>query len=423
MANTRSVFEGTVLHEINIEALRSFTTVFYLGNAQLKQKQLLSIGSLKTVQTYKKDAFKKLNSFRKEINDWAFGWINYDVKNELENLSSLNPMQFNNPLMYFAQPKIVFEIEGKNIKCHYFEEHHSEEDIIQLTEQIWSDQKARATTIPSIQFEPTLTKSNYIKQVESLKRHIRRGDIYEANFCQIFKANGSINPYQSYETLIRSSPTPFSAFVQLDNYFTLCASPERFVKKEGNKITSQPIKGTIERGATQKEDLEKKVQLQKSKKDQTENVMIVDLVRNDLSKVAAKGTVTVDELFGIYSFEQVHQMISTISCQIADNQDGVSAIEALFPIASMTGVPKIRAMELIEEHEDFQRELYSGCIGYFTPSHDFDFNVVIRSLFYNSTSRSLSYAAGGAIIDASDPEAEYDESILKAKAITNLFSD
>ena len=221
--------------------------------------------------------------------------------------------------------------------------------------------------------------------------------------------------------LSQHSPAPFSSFFRLNEHFILCASPERFLQKKGNKILSQPIKGTIKRGETIEEDQLLKQTLRNNLKEQSENVMIVDLVRNDLSHIAKDGSVKVDELFGIYTFPQVHQMISSISCEIKESIDAIDVIKACFPMGSMTGAPKVKAMELIDLYESSKRGVYSGSIGYFSPNGDFDFNVVIRSILYNDNKQKLSFSVGSAITHHSVPEEEYQETLIKAKAIFEVL--
>lgn len=424
MAKQRHSISFAVDALICIEALKNFDPVFYLGNSNSSNKQLLAIGVIGEFKPTRGKSFSKLQEYQQKLNDWCFGWINYDLKNELEDLNSNNPSYYNNDPLVFVQPEIVFEIEDKKVKAHFFKDSTTKNQIEELVNAIWTadNENVHQGHTKRILFNPTLSKAEYINRVNEVKKHIKLGDIYEANFCQIFTAEGEINPYSTYKKLLELSATPFSSFVQYGQQYTLCASPERFVKKEGSKIICEPIKGTISRGSNSEEDKLFKEQLYNSEKDRTENVMIVDLVRNDLSKVAKKGSVNVEELFGIYSFPQVHQMISRVVCETENNSSDVEVIEALFPIPSMTGVPKISALQILEELENFKRELYAGCIGYFTPTHDFDFNVVIRSLCYNQNSKQLSYAVGGAIIDASDPEEEYQETLLKAQAIQGLFN-
>jgi para-aminobenzoate synthetase component 1 len=267
-------------------------------------------------------------------------------------------------------------------------------------------------------------KSSYIKKVNALKQHIQQGNIYEVNFCmEFFAEDVKINPFELYQKLIEISPMPFSCFVKHQNKYLMCASPERFLKKTKHQLVSQPIKGTIKRGINTEEDLRLKEELKNSRKEQSENVMIVDLVRNDLSRIAEKGSVKVDELFGIYSFPQWHQMISTISCNIKHNVSFEEILKAAFPMGSMTGAPKISAMKLIEEFESTKRGMYSGSVGIMIPNGDFDLNVVIRSVQYNADTGYLSFMVGSAITIHSDAEKEYEECLLKAKAILSVLGN
>ena len=277
----------------------------------------------------------------------------------------------------------------------------------------------------TIDVQSALTKEEYISTIEKLRTHILRGDCYEINYCQEFFATGAdIDALQVYKQLTAISPNPFSCYYKLDDKYVLCASPERYLQKKGNHILSQPIKGTFKRNLENKAaDNDLKKQLQESEKDKSENVMVVDLVRNDLSKVCKEGTVKVDELFGVYSFPQVHQMISTITGELNDNVDLSDILKASFPMGSMTGAPKQRVMELIEQYEKTKRGIYSGAVGYISPNKDFDFNVVIRSILYNATNQYLSYLVGGAITFYSDPEKEYAECLLKAEAIKKVLQD
>jgi para-aminobenzoate synthetase component 1 len=268
-----------------------------------------------------------------------------------------------------------------------------------------------------------ISREEYIRIIKQLQQHILRGDCYEINFCQEFFAEHvDIDPLQVYCSLSNTSPNPFAAFYKTGQQYLLCASPERYLKKEGERIFSQPIKGTSQRDLNDVgEDVKSKEHLYNSAKDRSENVMIVDLVRNDLSKICVEASVQVEELFGIYSFPQVHQMISTVSGQLRSDIHFIEAIKATFPMGSMTGAPKKRVMELIEQYELTRRGIFSGAVGYITPEGDFDFNVVIRSIMYNAASKYLSFQAGSAITFYSDPEKEYEECLLKAGAIKKVL--
>ena len=216
--------------------------------------------------------------------------------------------------------------------------------------------------------------------------------------------------------------TNIVADYKINEKYLLCASPERYINKQGSSIISQPIKGTIKRDLQDsKLDNQNKTELQNSQKDKSENVMVVDLVRNDLSKISTEGSVKVEELFGIYSFPQVHQMISTITGELKPLIGLNEILDATFPMGSMTGAPKKKVMQLIEEYEQSNRGIYSGCVGYINPQKDFDFNVVIRSIMYNEINQYLSYQVGGGITFYSDPEKEYEECLLKAEAIRKVL--
>ena len=257
-----------------------------------------------------------------------------------------------------------------------------------------------------------------------MRQHIKRGDCYEINFCQQFVSeNAVIDVVKTYQKLSAISPAPFGTFYKLHNNYCLCASPERFLQKKGNQLISQPIKGTSRREADPVKDEANKNYLIQSTKEKSENVMVVDLVRNDMSMVCKKGSVKVKELFGIYSFPQVHQMISTVQGTLAADKTFTNAIEACFPMGSMTGAPKKRVMELIEKYETTRRGLFSGSIGYITPTADFDFNVVIRSIFYNDVKKQVSFFAGSGITFYSNAEDEYNECMMKAQAIVNILSE
>jgi para-aminobenzoate synthetase component 1 len=273
-----------------------------------------------------------------------------------------------------------------------------------------------------IKIKHRISKINYSKKLTNILEHIHRGNIYEVNFCQEFYAeNSKIDPLKVYQKLNKISTPPFATFLKIDDKFLLSASPERFVKKEGNKIISQPIKGTSRRLANKVEDQVLADQLFHDPKERAENIMIVDLVRNDLSKTAIKGSVKVEELCKVYSFKQVHQLISTVVSNVSEKENPVDIIKSLFPMGSMTGAPKISAMEIIEEQEETKRGVYSGAVGYFSPNHDFDFNVVIRSILYNKTNKYTSFIVGGAITSQSDIDKEYEECMIKAKAMKNAL--
>lgn len=276
---------------------------------------------------------------------------------------------------------------------------------------------------PEWTLEPRLTRAEYLRRVRMLQEHILRGDCYEINFCQEFFARPAvIDPLQTWRRLSRASPNPFAAFYRLYDSYLLCASPERYLKRTGNTVISQPIKGTSPRVyADPVGDQASRDRLYHSAKDRAENVMVVDLVRNDLSKICLGGSVRVEELYGVYSFPHVHQMISTIKGELLPGMGLTDCIRASFPMGSMTGAPKNRVVGLIEMYEQAARGIFSGAVGYITPEGDFDFNVVIRSILYNSRDRYLSYQVGSGITYYSDPVAEYEECLWKAQGMKDAL--
>lgn len=373
--------------------------------------------------------------------------LNYDLKNEMESdLDINNAVSFTrdsakkhsfqteshkvdsaikisnlqNPLLHFFVPKYIVKIENEKVEIGVISESENESEgvLIEFKELLNSQNLTLIPIAIGTQILNSITKEDYISTIEKIKQHIQLGDIYEMNFCQEFYAEkATIQPTKVFQKLNEISKAPFSCYFKNDTHHLMCASPERFLKRQQNKLISQPIKGTRKRFQDKQHDRNIKQELFFDEKERSENVMIVDLVRNDFSKIAIKNSVEVEELFGIYTFEQVHQMISTITCNIPKNLSFSDIIKATFPMGSMTGAPKIASMQLIEKYELTKRGLFSGAVGYITPKGNFDFNVVIRSIFYNEQNKYVSILTGSAITIDCDAEKEYDECLLKAKAM------
>ncbi len=383
---------------------------------------VLAVEALTSIKTDYENAFDTLKEYQQQTADWIFGYLSYDLKNDTESLVSHNPDELDFPDLYFFQPKKLFLLKENQLEVHYLRmvDDEIEEDLasIRLFKEVVDSSSKEDTPCGKVKVSLRITKDVYKRKINQMLAHIHRGDIYEANFCQEFFAkNSCINPLQTYHHLNAISEPPFALFLRIRDHYLLSASPERYLRKEKNKIISQPIKGTSKRSPNQKEDNRLIEALKSDPKERSENIMIVDLVRNDLSKTAVKGSVQVEELCEIYSFKQVHQMISTISSEIEPNTSPVDVIRSTFPMGSMTGAPKISAMQIIENLESSKRGVYSGAVGYFDPHGDFDFNVVIRSILYNEEKKYISYTVGGAITAKSDPDKEYEECLLKAKAM------
>ncbi|SFN63447.1 para-aminobenzoate synthetase component 1 [Bizionia echini] len=386
---------------------------------------ILAVDAFTSIQTDFVDVFNKLKEYQSLTNDWIFGYLTYDLKNTIEPLKSENFDGLNFPDLCFFQPKKIFLIKGNQVEIQYLNMVDDEIEVdlesIEKAEEFYPNHDENVIDNP-IKIKMRITKDAYFEKVKMMLAHIHRGDIYEANFCQEFYAEDTqINPLAIYNNLNAISKPPFATFLKLNDKYLLSASPERYLKKTGQTVISQPIKGTAKRSKNTDEDNLLKKQLVSDIKERSENIMIVDLVRNDLSKTAIKGSVHVSELCKIYSFEQVHQMISTIQSTVSVNTNPIDIIESTFPMGSMTGAPKISAMRIIENLEETKRGLYSGAVGYFTPQGDFDFNVVIRSILYNETNQYISYSVGGAITAKSNPLNEYEECLVKAKAMRDVL--
>jgi para-aminobenzoate synthetase component 1 len=370
------------------------------------------------VQTRTIDNFESLATVNTSNSDWLLGFLTYDLKNDIEALHSKNQDFMTWPSLFFFVPEILITLHEKKLVIDLRSDTENPEHLLKML--------LNAPAVPvyptqEINLVPRISKVEYLHTVRKIKDHIRKGDIYEINYCQEFFANNSIDPYNYFLQLSDYTPSPFSAFFKHHRNYLLSASPERFMKKHGSKLISQPIKGTAPRGITREEDRVMISKLLNSQKERSENIMIVDLVRNDLSRIALPKSVSVDELCRIYTFPQVHQMISTISASTAADSFR-EIMQATFPMGSMTGAPKIEAMKIVEELEKSKRGLYSGAVGYISPGMDFDFNVVIRSLQYQAEAHYLSYFVGSAITDLSDAELEYEECMLKAYAINPKLS-
>lgn len=430
MQRTIRTFSIESIPEIKKKLLswaQQYETTIWLDSNEYHQSygtfdSILAVDEFTSIKTDYVHAFDKLKEYQSTTQDYIFGYLSYDIKNDTEQLSSQNYDGLHFSDLFFFQPQKIIFINGSRIEFHY---------LAMIDDEIESDFEAIQKNgivqnkIPSeIKIKLRIHKDEYHQKVTKVLEHIYRGDIYEANFCQEFYAEDvTINPPQVYNDLNTISEPPFATFLKVDEHYLLSASPERYLKKEGVKIISQPIKGTAKRLVSKIHDEKIASDLARDQKERAENIMIVDLVRNDLSKTAKKGSVVVEELCKVYSFKQVHQLVSTVVSEVNEDTHPVDIIKDTFPMGSMTGAPKISAMKIIEELEETKRGLYSGAVGYFTPTGDFDFNVVIRSILYNSEKKYLSFSVGGAITAKSTPEKEYEECLLKAKAMKFVLSN
>ena len=352
----------------------------------------------------------------------VFFAFSYELKDHVERLASNNSAFIECPIaLLFTSPNVFRTINGKRKAI---------EKSSLVASSRASEYLDSITTIPSKPNTPSLlsldslSKEAYLRQIEKVKDHIQQGDIYELNFCQEFRQDQiHLDPIPTYFDLLSRTNAPYSSYLKYENLHLMCASPENYLEKEAQIVSSRPIKGTRKRVKDQDLDDQIKQELAADPKERAENVMITDLVRNDLSRIAIANSVQVAELCKVYSYDTVHQMISTVQCKVPRDMALTELFKASFPMGSMTGAPKVRAMELIDTFEDFKRGWFSGTLGYISPNGDMKSNVVIRSILYDDLNKRASISAGGAITSLSDPDAEYDECLLKASVLKNVLSE
>ena len=417
LENTELFFQKCILWS------KQFTEVVALdsNDHSIPYNSLNKIIACDAITSIQTNDYIQIKEYQSHLRDWCFGFITYDVKNEIFNITSNNPTSLNFPEIVFFQPKRIITIKDNTVEFSY---------LIMCDDEISTDFQEINDSILELSFaaEPInlvgrVSEERYTNNFNKAIDYIKRGDTYELNYCiEFYNENAKLKPEVFYNHLNQTTKSSFSAFVSWQGLYAMCASPERYIKKIKDKLVSQPIKGTAKRGKTKEEDLKIINDLKNNPKERAENVMIVDLVRNDLSTIATKNSVQVEELCEIYSFSHVHQMISTISCHVDQTLSPIDILYQTFPMGSMTGVPKKRTLEIIDEIEDHKRELYSGTIGYISPNQEFDFNVVIRTLLYNSNNNYASLSVGSAVTFKANAEDEYNECLLKSMAIRNLLA-
>ncbi len=387
-----------------------------------KYNWIYALGKIDYIAYNVDDSYNNIENFlNRNIDEWKFAYVSYDLKNSYEELTSKNNDSLNFYDLFLFVPKYIIKsgIDGIELEINSkVSDKEAKEFKSQLKNISISNKETESI---KLSFKQRITRKQYLENISKIKKEIKYGNIYEMNFCQEFYVeNTNINPIDIYTKLNKHSPAPFSTYFRENEHFIMSASPERYIQKSNNRLVSQPIKGTAKRVHTNEDDRIKN-ELQSNIKERAENIMIVDLVRNDLSKIDSSKNVKVDELCEIYSFPHVHQMISTVSAEI-DNSTSISKIlENTFPMGSMTGAPKLKAMELIEKYETNKRGMFSGSVGYIDNKGNFDFNVIIRTLLYNAKNKYLSLTTGGAITYLSNAEQEYEESLLKAAAVFEIF--
>lgn len=383
---------------------------------------VLGAGMLSTVETAARGGWKALEDFRRNFSDWIFGHFSFEMKETQYGVGTVHPDETGFPVMHFFRPEILLLLKGDTLRIGLPPGRPPGE-----AERLFGEISGFTPGLNEVSGQPQTRTANwrlrvekeaYLRSVEAIQRHLRKGDAYEVNFCTEHYATDILtDPLRLFHRLNALSPAPFAALYRVNECFVASSSPERFLQKSGDRVISQPMKGTIRRGNSIEEDASLVDQLRSSAKERSENIMAVDLVRNDLSRTTVPGSVTVTELCGVYTFPQVHQLISTVTAKIRPGVSPESVLEAAFPMGSMTGAPKHRVLQLIDRYERSVRGIYSGALGYFTPEGDFDFNVVIRSVTGNRRRRTLSFQTGSGITVYSDPAREWEECLLKGYAL------
>ncbi len=408
-----------------LSCLPSFTDYLWLhsgtqnGPGPHQHGSLAGIGVLSEITISTPEELHKLDDFLKQYKGyWVFGHLSYEsrilLETKLQSSAAHSSDRFN-PISFFV-PQFVLQKSAQSIEVL----DQKSGELMNWSEWTSTFLQPETSTLNPAVFQETyhISLEEYTRQINNIIQHLKRGDIYEMNYCLPFSAEGVLyNPPEVWYQLQQEQQSPFAALYKRRDQWLLCTSPERWLTKQDDRLISQPIKGTARRDQHPEADQLIKEQLFSSEKEKAENVMIVDLVRNDLGRIACTGTVQVDELFGIYSFPSVHQMISTVSGKIPEKTPFTEILKSAFPMGSMTGAPKISAMQIITETETFSRGLYSGSVGYIDPAGNFDFNVVIRSILYNETTQKAVFPAGSAITVQCDPESEYKECLLKSNSM------
>jgi len=381
---------------------------------------IFSYGKISELKSFD-NSLDKLDNYIKQVDDWIFGFISYDLKEEIEGFNSNNLKYFDVPNLSFFQPSIIWVFDGVELKALYFDE----KELF----DVWNEINKIHISCDSIESNPNvelkgrLSKEEYIKKIKNIKKRIKMGDTYELNFCfDFFNDNTKINPENTFKKLNKLTESPMSVYYKDHHLHVLSSSPERFIKRNKKTIISQPIKGTKKRGKNIDEDVFLINSLKNSIKEKSENHMIVDLVRNDFSRIAKKGSVKVTELSKINTYKNIHQMVSTIEAQIENDMFFSTILKSTFPMGSMTGAPKIKTMKIIDELEETSRGIYSGAIGYIDPNKNFDFNVVIRTIIYDDKLSKISVNVGSGITFKSDPKDEYEECLTKIDALKKSLS-
>lgn len=370
------------------------------------------------------DVLKQLLSEYKIKNDTDFpfiggavGYLGYELYHQIEEINSKTIDDVNIPDMFFGFYDTVIIIDNLENKKYISSIFNEKNKLLNIENKIinYKHSKEKTTHKNEVEFLSNFSKLNYIKAIEKIKEYIKNGDVYQVNMTQRFECKLNKTPFELYEKLRTINPAPFAAYFDIKEAQIVSSSPERFIKIKDRRIETRPIKGTMPRGKNPKEDNNNRLKLINSEKDHAELLMIVDLERNDLGKVSKTGTVKVPELFKLEEYATVFHLVSTITGEMKENISVVDVLKSTFPGGSITGAPKIRAIEIIDELEPTTRNIYTGSIGYIGFDESSDFNIAIRTILCKKD--KAYFQVGGGITWDSNSESEYQESLDKGKAL------
>lgn len=415
---------------------------FILDSAMDKNKlgrySFISSNPFKTLK-YKNTNENPLDFLQEELNKYkvenktqlpfiggAVGYLSYDLGNYIEKLPRSAKDDLNGYDLYFGLYDSVIVVDHLKEKTYIATPNldvKKEENIVLDIENKINEAEINGVNpvcyeekeVPPTKLKSNFTKKDFENSVEKVRQYIKNGDIYQANLTQRFSGKTTLSSYELYRDLRKVSPAPFGAYLNFDDFNILSNSPERFIKCMDKKLETRPIKGTRPRGKNKEEDLKLQEELRNSEKDKAELLMIVDLERNDIGRISKIGSVKVPELFVIEPYANVNHLVATVVGELDDDKDAVDAIKATFPGGSITGAPKIRAMEIIDELEPTQRNAYTGSIGYIGFNGDMDLNIAIRTVIKKED--DVYFQVGGGMTWGSDPREEYQETLDKAQSI------
>lgn len=410
-------------------ALGRYSVIGLFPYLTLVKGETFTVNGVECEQSFEEYVKEYLNSHREEnpttlpIVSGAVGYFSYDYGREKEGVRSRHRKKVEIPdcILCFYD---LFIVEDHSAHTLYLIGNGNLKDSRRMTEELllrirgiteadWKEENRRESR--RITVEANFEKKEYLTAVEDTIRHIVEGDIYIMNMTQQLSVSGESGPYQVFRRLRRENPSPFGGYFQYGDFQIICASPERFLQMQNGHVMTRPIKGTRKRGTTPEEDEALKKELADSEKDKSELLMIVDLERNDLNRVCVPGSVKVTELFQVETYATVFHLVANVEGDLEEGKNVIDLIEAAFPGGSITGAPKLRAMEIIDGLEHDRRNLYTGSIGYLTLSGDCDLNIVIRTALHKDGVYQI--GVGGGITCESELEFEYEETLQKAKAL------